>query len=218
MSGGSRAGRAWPALFHVAVTPNASVVNVETPPVFLRKFSPDGRWLLAFSAQQTTLQASIFLSAGINERGGRVWWAQIYEYRGVAAAGELVNEPAGLLIRQGDELGSPEIRRALFATLFRPAAALQLTQPAGSEQLNRECSLFTEDGRHVIVGASGSALADNIPTIPTWFQGPETLPPTSELGYFGPLPQLAPLLSQGEGCRAGGRVLVLRGSRERDAV
>lgn len=52
------------AHFHVArefyqnVFPNLTIVNVEKPPCFLRKFSPDGKHFIAFSADQTCLEVS----------------------------------------------------------------------------------------------------------------------------------------------------------------
>lgn len=42
--------------FHQNLFPNFTVVNVEKPPCFLRKFSPDGRCFIAFSADQTSLE------------------------------------------------------------------------------------------------------------------------------------------------------------------
>lgn len=42
--------------FHQNLFPNFTVVNVEKPPCFLRKFSPDGRCFIAFSSDQTSLE------------------------------------------------------------------------------------------------------------------------------------------------------------------
>lgn len=42
--------------FHQNLFPNFTVVNVEKPPCFLRKFSPDGRYFIAFSSDQTSLE------------------------------------------------------------------------------------------------------------------------------------------------------------------
>lgn len=62
--------------FHVArqfyqnVFPNFTIINVEKPPCFLRKFSPDGRYCIAFSSDQTSLE--------------------IYWYKGPGAAGDLL--------------------------------------------------------------------------------------------------------------------------------
>lgn len=45
--------------FYQNVFPNLTIVNVEKPPCFLRKFSPDGKHFIAFSADQTSLEVSI---------------------------------------------------------------------------------------------------------------------------------------------------------------
>lgn len=42
------------------VFPNYTVVNVEKPPCFLRKFSPDGKYFIAFSSDQTSLEIYSF--------------------------------------------------------------------------------------------------------------------------------------------------------------
>lgn len=42
------------------VFPNYTVVNVEKPPCFLRKFSPDGKYFIAFSSDQTSLEMYTF--------------------------------------------------------------------------------------------------------------------------------------------------------------
>lgn len=44
--------------FYQNVFPNLTIVNVEKPPCFLRKFSPDGKHFIAFSADQTSLEVS----------------------------------------------------------------------------------------------------------------------------------------------------------------
>lgn len=56
--------------FYQNVFPNFTVINVEKPPCFLRKFSPDGKHLIAFSADQTSLE--------------------VYMYNGAAAANDLL--------------------------------------------------------------------------------------------------------------------------------
>lgn len=55
-----RAGAHWYRVrcFHQNLFPNFTVVNVEKPPCFLRKFSPDGRCFIAFSSDQTSLEVS----------------------------------------------------------------------------------------------------------------------------------------------------------------
>ncbi|KAL3281566.1 hypothetical protein HHI36_004774 [Cryptolaemus montrouzieri] len=114
--------------FYQNIFPNFTVINVEKPPCFLRKFSPDGKYCIAFSADQTYLE--------------------IYAYQGAAAASDLlqyVNE-------KKDSKRRLEIKSQIFGRFFKLKYTICLSQ--GSEQLNRECSLFTEDGRYVIIGSA----------------------------------------------------------------
>lgn len=46
--------------FYQNVFPNLTIVNVEKPPCFLRKFSPDGKHFIAFSADQTSLEVRFY--------------------------------------------------------------------------------------------------------------------------------------------------------------
>ncbi|KAI5105578.1 DET1-like, partial [Silurus meridionalis] len=115
--------------FHQNLFPNFTAVNVEKPPCFLRKFSPDGRCFVAFSSDQTSLE--------------------IYEFRGCQAAEDLLqDQDEG---RDGEGL-SESVRARLFSRFF---SQLHVTSVASNgEHLNRECSLFTDDGRYVIVGSA----------------------------------------------------------------
>lgn len=56
--------------FYQNVFPNFTVINIEKPPCFLRKFSPDGKHFIAFSSDQTSLE--------------------VYTYKGPSAAGDLL--------------------------------------------------------------------------------------------------------------------------------
>lgn len=58
--------------FYQCIFPNFTVINVEKPPCFLRKFSPDGKYFIAFSSDQTSLE--------------------VYTYKGPAAAADLFNK------------------------------------------------------------------------------------------------------------------------------
>jgi de-etiolated-1 len=118
--------------FHQNVFPNFTIVNVEKPPCFLRKFSPDGRYFIAFSSDQTSLE--------------------IYEYRGSSAAADLVEGLTGEYVGNRNDERSDEIRSKVFERFFKPKFTVNVAQ--SSEQLNRECSLFTDDGRYVIVGSA----------------------------------------------------------------
>ncbi|XP_074597130.1 de-etiolated protein 1 abo [Brevipalpus obovatus] len=122
------------------VFPNMSVMNIDTPSCFLRKFTPDGRYLIAFSNDQYALI--------------------IYEYRGPSAANELLTS----LGVNGDCAGNRDdenpkqarlIRSKIFQLFFKLKNVIHLTN--NNEQLNRECSLFTEDSRYVIVASAALA-------------------------------------------------------------
>ncbi|XP_043584576.1 DET1 homolog isoform X2 [Bombus pyrosoma] len=118
--------------FYQNVFPNFTVMNVEKPPCFLRKFSPDGRYLIAFSADQTSIE--------------------VYEYRGASAAADLLASCEGEYIGHKNDECSFQIRRNIFSRFFKAKWTVNVVQ--SNEQLNRECSLFTDDGRYVIVGSA----------------------------------------------------------------
>ena len=80
--------------FHTNLFPNFTVVSVEKPPCFLRKFSPDGRHFIAFSADQTSLE--------------------IYEFQGPAAAEEILQGVNGEFTAVGNDNQSVFIRGKLF--------------------------------------------------------------------------------------------------------
>lgn len=129
-----KAGTHWHQVrvFHQNVFPNFTVVNVEKPPCFLRKFSPDGRYFIAFSSDQTSLE--------------------IYEYQGCQAAEDLLQGYDGEILSNGNDQRSVNIRGRLFERFF---VLLHITNVAANgEHLNRECSLFTDDCRCVIVGSA----------------------------------------------------------------
>ena len=117
--------------FHQNLLPNFSVENVEKPTCFLRKFTYDGRYLMAFSHDQTSVE--------------------FYEYQGPAAAGHLmmhVNslEQDCLKPSHRDYLA---IRKLIFRAFFKLRHSVMVT--SNGEQLNRDCSLFSEDHRFAIV-------------------------------------------------------------------
>ena len=126
--------------FHVArrfynnVFPNFTVTNVEKPPCYLRKFSPSGRYFIAFSLDQTALE--------------------IYEFKGSDAAGDMLQgaKTEHVLTATGNERFVNDIRLHLFNKFFTKKSSTILAH--SGEQLNRECSLFTCDGKYVIVGAA----------------------------------------------------------------
>ena len=118
--------------FHTNLFPNFTVVSVEKPPCFLRKFSPDGKHFIAFSADQTSLE--------------------IYEFQGPAAAEDILQGVSGEFTAVGNDNQSVFIRGKLFEKFFRQKHITSVA--SNGEHLNRECSLFTDDGKYVIVGSA----------------------------------------------------------------
>lgn len=85
--------------FYQNVFPNFTVMNVEKPPCFLRKFSPDGHYLIAFSSDQTSIE--------------------VYEYRGASAAADLLANSEGEYIGHKNDECSFQIRRNIFNRFFK---------------------------------------------------------------------------------------------------
>jgi de-etiolated-1 len=114
------------------VFPNYTVCNVEKPACFLRKFAPDGQHLVAFSADQTSLE--------------------IYEFRGPSVAAEMLHDlPASnvggidYLLDSVDSPAATRVRSQIFGQFFKLKGTTGVAM--NGESLNRECSLFTDDGR-----------------------------------------------------------------------
>jgi len=118
--------------FHTNIFPDFTLVNVEKPPCFLRKFSPDGKRFIAFSSDQTSLE--------------------IYAYQGPAAAADLLQGVEGEFLSNEDSHDNNKIRNVVFNRFFKLRHCVSVS-PC-NEQLNRECSLFTDNGRFVIVGSA----------------------------------------------------------------
>lgn len=129
--------------FYQNIFPNMSVINIDKPPCFLRKFTPDGKYLIAFSNDQSSLH--------------------VYTYQGPAVANELLEK----INIEGDFVGgersrmdeSAFIQANIFSHFFKLKHIVNLT--SNYERLNRECSLFTNDSRYVIV-ASSATINDQV--------------------------------------------------------
>ena len=132
--------------FNQNIFPNFTIVNVEKPPCFLRKFSPDGRHFVAFSLDQSSLE--------------------IYEFQGASAAGAMLADP---------QVNSSAIRSKLFSQFFRQRAVT--TVAPNNEHLNRECSLFTDDGRYVIVCSACQLPEDPHPYFYDVYRNNESVTP-----------------------------------------
>lgn len=85
--------------FYKCIHPNLTVINVEKPAGFLRKFSPDGKHLIAFTLDQTALE--------------------IYQFKGVAAAAELVNAWTTEVVPNTNTDMPYIIRSQIFDKLFK---------------------------------------------------------------------------------------------------
>ena len=143
--------------FYTNVFPNYTLVNVEKPPCYLRKFTPDGKRFIAFSQCQTQLE--------------------VYVYKGPSALGKLVHHSPD----DNDHLseGTPyshKIRSVAFDTFFTLEHSIQLTV-FGGQQLNRECSLFSEDGDFVIIGSAQFIPEDRHPRLWETMQNNEAVSP-----------------------------------------
>lgn len=93
--------------FYKNIFPNLTVINVEKRPGFLRKFSPDGKYLVAFTFDQTSLE--------------------IYRYNGVVAAAQLLGSwKADVVPNTNTELPYA-IRSQIFDKLFEVISSLHST-------------------------------------------------------------------------------------------
>ncbi|KAH8412255.1 hypothetical protein KR009_000901 [Drosophila setifemur] len=133
--------------FYKSITPCLTIDSVAIPPVYLRKFTPDGSKLLAFSQDQHSLH--------------------IYKYKGFSSAevGELIREAnvgSGECFRSQDSSLKSSIFERIFAT--KDAVSLRLCQgDCGRYYLHREFSVFLENGRYVLLAAM-SVLRSALPT------------------------------------------------------
>ena len=149
--------------FYLNVFPNYTLVNVEKPPCFLRKFTPDGRHFIAFSPCQTYLEIYLFL--------------------GPSSGSELIHECTCKSNSNQDYLGSEDtpqnnkLRNGIFSKFFELVAAVPLCTSNNGEQLNRECSLFTECGRYVIVGSACYLSDDPHPRMHQIYRNNESVSP-----------------------------------------
>merc|ERR1719204_2116513 len=205
--------------FYLNVVPNYTLMNVVFhPPCFLRKFSPDGRHLIAFSTCQRFLE--------------------VYRFKGCSAASDLVHEattctssdvppptqhnntdsqqsasastsggvgsrpttPTQPSTSQQQSRSSPrrycltedflgedtshprssaqlQLRNAVFGKFFDYLGSVTLVRSSTGQQLNRECSLFTECGRYVIVGSACYLSDDPHPPMHVIYSNNESVSP-----------------------------------------
>lgn len=160
--------------FYLNIVPNYTLMNVEKPTCFLRKFSPDGEHFIAFSTYQTALE--------------------VYRFNGCQAAADLIHEcttcssnwmePPGQRCGNEDFLGDDacpnhnKLRNQVFSKFFTFLGTIPLVRDNSTgQQLNRECSLFTECGRYVIVGSANYLPDDPHPPMHVIYQNNESVSP-----------------------------------------
>lgn len=115
---------------YLTVYPNCSIINVEKPPCYLRKFTPDGTKFIAFSQDQTSVE--------------------VYDYLGCSKAADLLKNFRGNCIGQNN--GGDVVRKRIFEKLFIRRFVIDVSLEG--QQLNRECSLITDNGLYTIVGSA----------------------------------------------------------------
>ncbi|CAG7824100.1 unnamed protein product [Allacma fusca] len=124
-----------------SIFPNFTVTNVDKPPCFLRKFTPDGTRFIAFSADQMSIE--------------------VYNFKGPQAAAHLFAKRTATskTSKSMDQISSEEtdsisvtVRKNIFDAFFQLKFRIGVAPPG--EQLNRECSLFTENSQFIIVGST----------------------------------------------------------------
>nr|CAG4650790.1 EOG090X028J [Simocephalus serrulatus]SVE94110.1 EOG090X028J [Simocephalus serrulatus] len=142
--------------FYQSVVPNFTIVNIEKPPCFLRKFTPDGKYFIAFSSDQTSVE--------------------VYQYLGPSAVEGLLTDVTRTREFVGNDASEAvDLRSKVFSTFFRLKHTISVT-PVG-EQLNRECSLFVGDGRFVIVGSASYVPEEPQPNFFDIFRNNESVSP-----------------------------------------
>ncbi len=145
--------------FYTNVYPNYTLVNIEKPPCFLRKFTPDGKRFIAFSHDQTHLE--------------------IYEYGGSGTLGKAMDAlpvDSDYLRASDDSDPAKVVRSSAFDAVFGLEHFIPLTTN-NNEQLNRECSLFSEDGEYVIVGSASYIPEDLHPPMHQLHRNNESVAP-----------------------------------------
>lgn len=107
--------------------PNCSILNIKKPTNFIRKFSPDGRHLIAFSNNLTSVE--------------------VYSYLGCSMVVDLL-----MNLRVNNIEKNNSVCSQVFKRLFKLKHRIRVTSEG--TLLKRTCCLFTNDGQHVLVGSS----------------------------------------------------------------
>ena len=129
---------------HLTILPNFSENRVNIPnQSFVRRFSPDGKILIAFSKNQLNVE--------------------VYQFRGSSAGNELYQ----------NSCKNADAKNQIFEVFFVKICSIPVVS-TDQELLNRECSVFLDSGRYVIVGSSG-AVEGPFPHMYDTFRNNESL-------------------------------------------
>lgn len=86
---------------------------------------------------------------------------EVYQFKGCSSAADLIESWSGDIVPNINKDQCYVIRSKIFEKFFKLKHVINMD---GSEkQLNRECSLFCNDGRHVIVGSASFVSDDTRP-------------------------------------------------------
>ncbi|KAM8713253.1 hypothetical protein ACLKA7_013550 [Drosophila subpalustris] len=120
--------------FYKAITP-CLTIGILIPPVYLRKFTPDGSKLLAFSRDQRSVI--------------------VYTYKGIGCkrVGDLLSEAnVGNKETYNNTKDNSQLTSKIFERLFESKYVLRLCQGDSARYyLHREFSVFLEHGRYVLL-------------------------------------------------------------------
>lgn len=129
---------------YLSICPNYTILNVRMPSCFLRRFSPDGRYIIAFNQQLNGIQ--------------------IFSFNGSSAGLEQIQKLNSKFAQDKTDLNdfdSNQFRQNAFDTFFKETANLRLTE--NNELIHRECALFYKNS-YLIVASSVFANEENLPS------------------------------------------------------
>ncbi|CAF0712505.1 unnamed protein product [Brachionus calyciflorus] len=129
---------------YLSVYPSYSVLNVKMPNCFIRRFSPDGRYIIAFNQHLNGIQIFLFKgsSAGLEDLHN-------------------INSRIPQDKTDSDDVESDQFRYKAFDTYFKETANLRLTE--NNELIHRECALFYKNS-YLIVASSVIVNEENLPS------------------------------------------------------
>ncbi|RNA05223.1 DET1 -like protein [Brachionus plicatilis] len=129
---------------YLSIYPNYSILNVRMPNCFLRRFSPDGRYIIAFNQHLNGIQ--------------------VFSFNGSSAGLEQLQKLNSKFAQDKTDLNdfdSDQFRQKSFDIFFKETANLRLTE--NNELIHRECALFYKNS-FLIVASSVFVNEENLPS------------------------------------------------------